>query len=208
MQPTSTVAGVSISPSPTVQIQDQYGNATTSTANVSIAFGTNPSAGTLFGAATVAAVNGTATFPGVSINKVGTGYTLVASSTSLPGTTSSPFNITPAAASKLALTATTVAGPRSTTANIGPTTVALQDSFGNAVTATGTGTAVTLSKSGGGQGVPIFSLTLNGSAITSVTIAAGQSSATFYFGYSIKANPTVNGAGTGVAPASLDFTIS
>jgi len=132
VQPTSTVAGVSISPSPTVQIQDQYGNATTSTANVSIAFGTNPSAGTLSGAATVAAVNGTATFPGVSINKVGTGYTLVASSTSLPGTTSSPFNITPAAASKLALTATTVAGPRSTTANIGPTTVALQDSFGNA----------------------------------------------------------------------------
>src|SRR5207302_9375275 len=61
-QPTSTAAGQSISPNVTVQIQDQFGNLTSSTASVTIAIGTNPSSGTLSGAATVAAVNGTATF--------------------------------------------------------------------------------------------------------------------------------------------------
>ena len=82
---------------------------------------------------------------------------------------------------------------------------------GHSVVATRTSTKVRRwirAKSGGGQGVAVFSTTLNGSAITSVTIAAGQSSATFYFGYSIKANPTVNGVVTGLAPASLGFTIA
>src|SRR2546430_4463180 len=52
----------------------------------------------------VAAVAGVATFPGLSINKVGTGYTLTASATGATGTTSAAFTITPGAATQLVFT--------------------------------------------------------------------------------------------------------
>src|SRR5207249_4479936 len=73
----------------------------------------NPGSGTLSGTTTVAAVAGVATFPGLSINKVGTGYTLTANSGSLSGTTSTPFNITAGAATQLSFSvqpSNTVAG--------------------------------------------------------------------------------------------------
>jgi CSLREA domain-containing protein len=93
-QPTDTAAGSTITPAVTVQIKDQSGNLTSSTASVSIAIGSNPSGGTLSGTTTVAAINGTATFNDLSINYAGTGYTLTASSGSLTGATSSAFNVT------------------------------------------------------------------------------------------------------------------
>ena len=99
-QPSNTAAGSSITPAVTVQIQDQFGNLTTSTANVTLAIGANPGSGTLSGTVTVAAVSGTATFSNLSINKTGTGYTLNASSGALTGATSNTFNITPGAANK------------------------------------------------------------------------------------------------------------
>jgi ribulose-5-phosphate 4-epimerase/fuculose-1-phosphate aldolase len=71
-QPSNTVAGASITPAVTVAIQDANGNTvTTATDNVTIAIGTNPASGTLGGTATVAAVNGVATFSDLSINKAG-----------------------------------------------------------------------------------------------------------------------------------------
>src|SRR5260370_11744043 len=70
-QPTSTAAGQSISPAVTVQIQDQFGNLTSSTANVTVAIGNNPSSGTLSGTTTVAAVNGTATLSNPFLHKTG-----------------------------------------------------------------------------------------------------------------------------------------
>jgi len=85
-QPTNTVAGASIAPAVTVQVQDAFGNSVTSgtgsTATVTVAIGTNPSSGTLSGTKTVAAVSGTATFSNLSINKSGSGYTLTENSTS------------------------------------------------------------------------------------------------------------------------------
>src|SRR5437773_1733100 len=64
-----------------------------------VAIGTNPSTGTLSGTKTVAAVAGVATFPGLSIDKVGTGYTLTA--TGAGSTTSAAFNITAGTATQL-----------------------------------------------------------------------------------------------------------
>jgi hypothetical protein len=93
VQPSNTNAGVAIAPAVTVRILDVLNNLTTSTANVTVAIGTNPSAGTLSGTTTVAAVNGTATFSDLSINNIGAGYTLTASSTGLAGATSNAFNI-------------------------------------------------------------------------------------------------------------------
>jgi hypothetical protein len=89
------VASAPITPAVQVSIVDANGNLVTSaTDNVTIAIGTNPSGGALSGTTTVAAVNGVATFSDLSINMVGTGYTLAATSGSLTGATSSAFNVT------------------------------------------------------------------------------------------------------------------
>jgi hypothetical protein len=94
VQPSDTSAGGIITPAVSVAILDGSNNATSSTASVTLAIGTNPGAGTLGGTTTVAAINGTATFPDLSINKSGSGYTLLASSSSLVGATSNSFAIT------------------------------------------------------------------------------------------------------------------
>src|SRR2546426_8025550 len=57
----------------------------------------------LTGTTTVAAVSGVATFPGLSINKVGSAYTLTAGAAGLTQT-SAAFNVTPGAATQLAFT--------------------------------------------------------------------------------------------------------
>src|SRR5262249_46169049 len=101
-QPSNTVAGSSITPAITVNILDAGGNQTTSTASVTIGISSNPGGGTLSGTRTVAAVVGVATFSDLSINRVGTGYTLSASSTGLTGVVSSAFNILVGSPSKLA----------------------------------------------------------------------------------------------------------
>jgi hypothetical protein len=132
-QPTNTAAGASITPALTVQIQDASGNLTSSTASVTIAIGTNPSAGTLGGTATVSAVAGVATFSNLSIDKVGTGYTLGATSAGLTSATSTAFNITAGGATKLVF----AQQPTNTTAaaSITPAvTVQVQDASGNVVT--------------------------------------------------------------------------
>src|SRR3989454_6829693 len=77
VQPTSTVAGGSIAPAVEVTARDANGNTATGfTGNVTLAIETNPSGGALSGTATHAASGGVATFTGLSIDKVGTGYTL------------------------------------------------------------------------------------------------------------------------------------
>jgi hypothetical protein len=77
-----------------VAVIDQYGNLVdTSTAAVTVAIADNPSAGTLSGTTTVAAVAGVATFTGLSIDQFGNGYTLVATSGALVADTSVAFTI-------------------------------------------------------------------------------------------------------------------
>jgi CSLREA domain-containing protein/uncharacterized repeat protein (TIGR01451 family) len=93
VQPSNTNAGATITPAVQVQIVDAGNGPTTSTADVTLAIGTNPGGGTLSGTTTIAAVGGTATFSNLSIDNTGVGYTLTASSTGLIGTTSNPFNI-------------------------------------------------------------------------------------------------------------------
>ncbi|NDK54596.1 Ig-like domain-containing protein [Pontibacter fetidus] len=98
-QPISTSTGTVISPSPSIVVKDQFGNTiitgTGSNALVTLAIANNPSGsnGTLSGTKTISAINGVATFAGLSIDNAGQGYTLTATSGTLT-TTSSPFNIT------------------------------------------------------------------------------------------------------------------
>lgn len=108
-QPTNTVAGETISASPTVQVRDEYDNVRTSDSSteVAIAIGNNPGSGTLSGTTPQTASSGVATFNDLSINKSANGYTLSTTSGGLTGDTSSSFNITPAAINYLKVIGTT-----------------------------------------------------------------------------------------------------
>src|SRR5207302_177158 len=134
VQPTNTAAGASITPALQVTAEDALGNTDPAfTGNVTVALGANPGSGTLSGTTTVAAVAGVATFPGLSINKVGTGYTLTASATGATGTTSAAFTIAPGAASQLVFSVQ----PSATTAGAAITPavqLTAEDAQGNTVT--------------------------------------------------------------------------
>ena len=114
VQPVATSDAAPITPAVKVKVRDAFGNVATQYAgNVTVAIGANPSAGTLSGSATLAAANGVATFTDLSIDNIGSGYTLDASASGLTGVTSDPFDIIASAATKLAFSiqpSTTTAG--------------------------------------------------------------------------------------------------
>jgi hypothetical protein len=141
-QPGNGTGGSALSTQPQVTLEDQYGNTVTGTAqNVTVAIQNNAGpGGTLSGTTTVAVNTGTgvATFSGLSINKIGTGYTLTATGSTVDTTAgtivSSGFNVTVGAASQLVFTtqpsASTVAG----VAFAQQPVVTIEDAGGNTVT--------------------------------------------------------------------------
>jgi uncharacterized repeat protein (TIGR03803 family) len=130
-QPTNVTAGSAISPSITVDVEDQYGNIiTTDSSNVTLSVNSGP--GSIGGTDTVAAVNGVATFSNVALDTAGS-YTLLASDGSLSTATSSSFTVTHTTASELAFSQQ----PSNVTAGnaISPgITVDVEDQYGNIVT--------------------------------------------------------------------------
>jgi hypothetical protein len=84
-----------------VEVIDSSGNrVTSSTASISMAIGNDPNqsevppqTAVLTGTNPVSAVNGVASFTNLKIDKSGTGYTIVASSTGLTSVTSNAFNV-------------------------------------------------------------------------------------------------------------------
>ncbi|HEY6059626.1 MAG TPA: hypothetical protein VIV10_03490, partial [Gemmatimonadales bacterium] len=148
-QPINTAAGATMA-AVVVTARDVQGNTATGfTGDVGMAIGTNPGSGTLTGTLSVPAVSGVVTFSNLSIDKVGTGYTLSATATGPTSATSATFNIAAGAAAKLAFGQQ----PTSTTggATISPAvTVRILDASGNLTASTasvslaittGTGTA-------------------------------------------------------------------
>ncbi len=104
-QPSTSSAGTVIAPPITVLVQDENGDTVAGdTSAVTLAIGTNPASGSLSGTATVDAVDGVATFSGLSVDKIGAGYTLAASSGALTSATSNAFDITAGAAAALQVT--------------------------------------------------------------------------------------------------------
>ena len=97
-QPTSAGVDDPISPDVTVELEDAAGNRvlTDSSTQVTLAIDTDAGpGGTLGGTVTQTAVNGLATFSGLSIDVGGEGYTLKATSSPvLTPATSDPFDIT------------------------------------------------------------------------------------------------------------------
>ena len=93
-QPKSATAGQTITPPVTVVVTDSSGNPVPGySGSVTIALGANATGATLSGANTATAVNGVATFPGLSVDRAGSGYTLTAASSGLSGATSAPFDV-------------------------------------------------------------------------------------------------------------------
>ena len=132
--PTNVVAGAVIQPDVVVQAQDAFANTVTSFAgSVSIAIGTNAGGGTLSGTTPVNAIAGIATFSNLSIDKAGSGYTLVASAGGAPDATSVGFDVTAGLATKLAFTIQPAASTTAGTVISSPITVAAQDAQGNTV---------------------------------------------------------------------------
>jgi streptogramin lyase len=96
-QPTMSFINVPFNPTVTVYLSDAYGNLVKSTGIVTIRLASNPGAATLGGFTTVQAQNGVATFTGLYLTRKGTGFTLSATSLTLPGAVavSNPFTISP-----------------------------------------------------------------------------------------------------------------
>jgi alpha-tubulin suppressor-like RCC1 family protein len=134
VDPTSNTAGEAFPQAIEAVIQDA-GGVIVSDARVAVtlSIGTNPGGGTLSGTVTVNSVNGVASFSGLSIDKVGAGYTLGAASGSLTPAVSAAFDISPAAAASLEFSTQ----PTNTEGNeTFSAAVTVTDAFGNQVPST------------------------------------------------------------------------
>lgn len=172
-QPATTVAGQAISPPITVAIQDANGNTVrSSSATVRIALGNNQSGGTLSGPAAIDAINGVATFGGLSVDRTGTGYTLVATASGgLHSATSGGFGITPGPAAQLAIVTQPQTSPASGVPLNPQPVIRLEDRLGNAVSTSNVPVTVSIS-SGGGSLSGTTTIATNSSGVAAFTNVA------------------------------------
>jgi hypothetical protein len=181
-QPSNAAAGASLG-TITVTVQDVGGNTVTgSSASITLAIGTNPGGGTLSGTATVAASSGVATFTGMSINKVGTGYTLGASSAGLTGATSGTFNITAATASQIVLV-TAPAGASSGSAFGTQPVLQLQDAFGNPVSQAGVSVTAAITSGSGTLGGTVTVQSDANGTVTFTNLSISGTAGSFTLGF-------------------------
>ena len=163
--PTATVAGSTISPNVTVDVEDKFGNlVTTDKSKVTVAIA-GPTGAKMLGTLTQTAVNGVATFTDLAPQTAGAS-TLSASDAKLTAPTPAAFTVSPGTAAKLvfgtAPAATDVAG-----VTFSSVTVQVEDALGNVVTgdtskvtlalASGTGTLAGTLKPSAIAGVATFS---------------------------------------------------
>ena len=207
-QPSNTNAASGITPAVSVKVRDANGNiVATSVLPITLAIGTNPGGGTLSGTLTQNAVNGIASFPGLSINKAGTGYTLTATSGALTGATSTPFTIAGGTIASLAFTSEPSGGTASV-AFPGQPLVTVQDPNGNTVTA-GQGNNANISLAivagTGAAGAALTCTTNPRQAVAGVATFANCRINLPGTNYQLRASTTV--AGTTYAATSAAFNI-
>jgi hypothetical protein len=191
--PASTTAGVAFSPALSVTAKDALNQTATSfTGNVTLAITANPGGGTLGGTFTVAAVAGVATFPGLSIDKAGAGYSLTASSGTLTTATTSLFNITPAAASQIVIASGDGQGGTVNTALAAPFVARVKDAFGNSVA----GVSVSWAVASGGGSLSSTTNTSDANGLVQTLLTMGPTAGT----------NTVTVTSTGLAGSPLTFT--
>ncbi len=194
VQPVSAVAGA-ILPAVQVAAQDAFGNLFAGfSGTVTVALGSNPGGATLSGTLTAPAVSGLASFANLSLDRSGTGYTLVASTSGLTSATSAGFAITAGTAKSLSL----VSGGNQSGAPGAqlalPVVVKVADSLGNGVS----GRSVTFAASAGGS---------VGTASTA-TDALGLASTTWTLGTAAAESLTVTSAGLSGSPLTVTASAS
>lgn len=132
-QPDSTEAGEAMSPAVQVEVRDS-GDAVVSDADIPVTLELADTSGgaRLHGTTTVNAVNGVASFSGLSIERADTAHQLVATSTGLPDATSASFPVTPL--DPVAMAYLTAPMDSTTAGEPLGAQVAFRDTFGNVVT--------------------------------------------------------------------------
>ncbi|MBF5043879.1 hypothetical protein FGE12_15880 [Aggregicoccus sp. 17bor-14] len=129
--PPDAVAGAPLA-EVAVRLQDADGRTVTdATGSVTLALGSGPADAALQGTLTAEAVEGVAHFPGLTLERAGEGYSLLASAAGLTGATSAPFAVTPAPVAQLALRVSPATVEAGTPADLEVTAL---DTFGNTVT--------------------------------------------------------------------------
>ena len=125
---------------------------------------------------TVPAVNGLATFTGLTLTKVGSGFTLAASSGSLPGVTSTPsFGVVPAPASQLFVTTQPTPNPVQSGSPF-TLVVTADDRFGNLATTFAGSVSLTSSSPLGGTTIATTANGLMGGVATFTNLTLGNAS--------------------------------
>lgn len=150
VQPVTTTAGSALPPIQ-VSARDVAGNLVSAfTGDVTVAIGTNAAGGTLSGTKTISAVGGSAIFSSLSLDKAGSGYTIVATASGLVSATSEPFAVVAGPASELVFS--TQPSTTTTGAMISPALrVTARDAMGNTAAAfSGNITIAIASNPGGG----------------------------------------------------------
>src|SRR5439155_1508999 len=164
--PSNVVAGAAITPAIQVEVRDQFNNRVTAASpGIMLGFGTNAGGGTLSGAGPQMAANGVATFSATSIDKAGTGYSLVASSAPLTPATSGAIALGAGAAASIAPNGGGTSAPVGTAVNP-PPSVIVRDASGNPVS----GVAVTFAASpGSGTVTPTTPVATGANGIAAAT---------------------------------------
>jgi type II secretory pathway pseudopilin PulG len=187
----------------TVSVEDTLGNVvTTPSTPILLAIASNPNGGTLTCATNpVNASNGVSVFS-CSIDLVGAGYTLTATSSTFGSVTTNPFTITAGTVSQLSIVSAPVSGTASSSPALGPITVQEQDAAGNPTTVAETVTMASSSTGAKFAGAP------NGAAITSLSIPTGSSSATFYYGDTTSGSPIITVSSPGLSAGTQNEVIN
>ncbi len=131
-------------------------------------------------------------------------YTVTATASDVNGSANFSLTNNPGPASQLAFVTGAVSGPASSSANLGPITVRLEDAYGNAVKSSVNRNASLSSSSSGG----IFSSFPGGPVVSSVTISSGSSSASFYYGDSQAGSPKIKASSASLTSATQTESIS
>ena len=182
VQPGSAQAGVAITPAVTVQILDAGSNLVTGdTRNITLSIGNNPSGGTLGGTKTVAASGGIATFSTLTVDKVGAGYTLTASSApALTTPSSASFNITTGGARAIAAVSGTGQSDRILHSLANQFVVRVTDIGGNPVSGIGVNFSITgVPTNATQQALSTLSATSDASGLAGTRLTLGDKPGTY-----------------------------
>ena len=215
VQPSNVAAGDAITPSVEVSVVDSLGNRIAGdTTTVSLALGANPGGGTLSGTTSVAAIDGVARFPGLSLDKAGSGYTLVATARGAgtaqgASATSAAFTVSHGAAVGFDF----VVQPVSTQAGALITPVVrVVDAFGNTVTATNEAIDIQIGTNPSGG---VLSGTTTVTAVQGIAAFTDLSIDKAGIGYTLEASSAGRTPATSApfdilagSPAGLVFTVS